>query len=140
FQGAPRFKPARRTPESAILGTFAGFLKIAVQGGKIVLRLPGSSEWVEIGQGRVVVKIGPKPTEECLLEASRLVTYVLDLDGRRNQLKISGGKTAILRREGDTIRVTMAGQVTMSKRFTLEMPGMSIVSSDANRREQQREP
>jgi hypothetical protein len=129
FEGTVRRGPVRRTPEPAILGDFAGFLIVVVQDGRMVLKQPGSLERIEIGQGQVVVKSGPTDSAELLLKASRLMTGVMDLDGRRDQVKIFGrGKEAVLRRGGDRIRVTADDRDQECERITLGMPELRIFS------------
>jgi RNA polymerase sigma factor (sigma-70 family) len=90
---------SRREP--AILGDFAGFLIIVADEGKLILRQPGQPERIEIGQEKVVVWNGQSAAAGFSLMAARLMTGVLDLYGRRDQVTIFGrGKEATIRREG----------------------------------------
>jgi len=129
FEGGSRFGPVRRTPEPPILGMFAGPLVIALQDEKMILKLSGGLERIEVGQGKVVVRAGQTDSAEVLLEAARLATFVMKLDGRRDQGEIFGrNKTAVLRREGNIIRVSADGPALECERITLGLPELTISS------------
>ncbi len=88
-QAAAPGRAARQAPAQALLDDRAGLVSLQFWQGGIVLTRPGCPEWIEVDQGKVVVKVnrvgraGPPDAVETLIEASRLVTDVMDLDGRR---------------------------------------------------------
>jgi hypothetical protein len=113
---------------------FVGPLIVAARDGKMVLKLSGSLEQVEVGRGRVIVRAGQTDAAEVLLEASRLVTFYLDLDGRRDEVRSpsqSPGTTLRLTADQTRLRVS-PGDVELEK-ITLQMPGFKMPSANPER-------
>jgi hypothetical protein len=108
-------------PESPILGEFAGFLILDVQDEKLALRLPGSLHQIEVGKGMLAVR----ERGVVALEAARLYTGYLDIDARRNLVKVHGrGAAATFRRVGRRIHVSMEKRTAGAERVVLSMPEM----------------
>ncbi len=129
FGGIARNGGGLTIAEPAILGDFGGFLIVVVDTGKIVLKQPGCLERTEIGQGQVRVMAGPTISSGILLTASRLMTGVLELDGRHERAKLSGhGKEATVVREGEKLRVTTDERTLECERITFGMPELRIFS------------
>jgi RNA polymerase sigma factor (sigma-70 family) len=143
---APR-RTARQAPTQALLDDRAGFVSLQVWKGGIVLTRPGYPEWIEVDQGKVVVKVnraGPSDTAETLIEASRLVTDVMDLDGRRLRVTLLGrAKGMICRRVRDRLEIgedpgwflarkleVRENPVISCDRITLDLPDFQKLSKD----------
>ncbi|MGP0063366.1 MAG: TIGR03067 domain-containing protein [Isosphaeraceae bacterium] len=143
-------RAARRSQDQALLDDLAGPVQLQTWKGGIVLTRPGSPEWIEIDQGKVVVKVnppgrsGPDEVPETLIEASRLVTDVMDLDGRRLRATIKGSsKAMICRRVRDRIEVgevdsrvptqpmiVKPDSIIACDRITLDLPYFQHLSKD----------
>ncbi len=129
---------ARRPPAGALLDDPAGPVQLQTWKGGIVVTRPGSPEWIEIDQGKVVIKVnragraGPADAPETLIEASRLVTDVMDLDGRRLRVTVMGSSKAIMcRRVRDRLAVEVGEKSVIScDRITLDLPYFEHLSKD----------
>ena len=139
-----------RLPSNRFLDDHAGPVSLQVWKGGIVLTRPGSPEWIEIDRGKVVVKVnraglaGPDAAAETLIEASRLVTDVMDLDGRRLRTTIAGtSKRLICRRVRDQLEIGEDGLEYPSQKFqarkntvlscdriTLDLPNFKDIAKD----------
>jgi RNA polymerase sigma factor (sigma-70 family) len=140
----------RRPPVQALLDDPAGPVHLQTWKGGIVLTRPGCPEWIEIDQGKVVVKVnraglaGPAADPETLIEASRLVTDVMDLDGRRLRAKLAGSsKAMICRRVRDRLEIgevdsrlpmqpliVKPDSILGCDRITLDLPYFQHLSKD----------
>ena len=131
-------RAVRRSPGQAILDDRVGAIHLQTWKGGIVLTRPGCPEWIEIDQGKVIVKVnragsaGPDSATETLVVASRLVTDVIDLDGRRLRATIMGvSKALICRRVRDRLAVEVGDDSLIScDRITLDLPNLEHLSKD----------
>jgi RNA polymerase sigma factor (sigma-70 family) len=114
----------RPVPESPILGEFAGFLIIDIQGEDIVLRQPGSNHRIVVGKQKLVLWEGRRAA----FEAARLYTGFLDIDSPGNLVRVDGrGVGATFSRAGERIHVSMDKRSAEARRVVISMPEMRFV-------------
>jgi hypothetical protein len=143
-------RPVRRPPAQALLDDRDGPVHLQTWKGGIVLTRPGSPEWIEIDRGKVVVKVnragisGPADAAETVIEAARLVTDVMDLDGRHLRVTLIGSSRGMVcRRVRDRLEIgevdlrllahtliVKPNPIISCDRIILDLPNFAELSKD----------